>query len=131
MRDSLVGYSPQGCRVGHNRAHTHTHTPLEDWGRSRISGNLQSIVKSLSHVQLFATQWTGLHSLPWSSIHGIFQARVLEWGAISFSRGSSWPRDLTHVSRTVGRCFTIWATREVPNLQSVCILIFFLFEKVK
>ena len=32
-------------------------------------------------------------SLPGSSIHGIFQAKVLEWGAISFSRGSSWPRD--------------------------------------
>ena len=52
-------------------------------------------------------------SLPCSSIHGIFQARVLEWVAISFSRGSSRPRDRTQVSRIVGRCFTIWATREV------------------
>ena len=34
-------------------------------------------------------------SLPGSSVHGIFQARVLEWVAISFSRGSSWPRDWT------------------------------------
>ena len=34
-------------------------------------------------------------SLPGSSIHGIFQARILEWVAISFSKGSSWPRDLT------------------------------------
>ena len=42
-----------------------------------------------------------------SSIHGIFQARVLEWVAISFSRGSSCPRDRTQVSRIVGRCFTI------------------------
>ena len=40
-------------------------------------------------------------------IHGIFQARVLEWVAISFSRGSSRPRDRTQVSRIVGRCFTI------------------------
>ena len=45
-----------------------------------------------------------------SSIHGIFQARVLEWVAISFSRGSSQPRDRTWVSRIVGRCFTIGAT---------------------
>ena len=53
-------------------------------------------------------------SLPGSSIHGIFQARIiLEWVAISFSRGSFWPRDWTQVSLIVGRCFTIWATREV------------------
>ena len=52
-------------------------------------------------------------SLPRSSIHGIFQARVLEWVAISFSRGSSQSRDRTWVSRIVGRRFTIWATREV------------------
>ena len=52
-------------------------------------------------------------SLPCSSIHGIFQARVLEWVAISFSRGSSLPRDWTLVFHTVGKCFTFWATREV------------------
>ena len=51
-------------------------------------------------------------SLPGSSIHGIFQARILEWTAISFSR-SSWPRDWTWVSHIVGRCFTVWDTREV------------------
>ena len=50
-------------------------------------------------------------SLPGSSIHGIFQARVLEWVAISFSRGSSQPRDQTQVSHIAGRHFTIWATR--------------------
>ena len=54
---------------------------------------------------------------PGSSVHGIFQARVLEWVAISFSRGSSWSRDQTWVSRTVGRCFTMWATREVLPMQ--------------
>ena len=52
-------------------------------------------------------------SLLHSSIHGIFQARVLEWVAISFFRGSSWLRDQTQVSRTVGRHFTIWATSSV------------------
>ena len=52
------------------------------------------------------------YSPPGSSIHGIFQARVLEWVAISFSRGSSWPRDRTWVSHIAGRHFTIWATRE-------------------
>ena len=54
-------------------------------------------------------------SLPGSSFHRIFQARVLEWVAISFSRRSSQPRDWTQVSHIVGRCFTIWATREEPK----------------
>ena len=56
-------------------------------------------------------------NLPGFSAHGIFQARVLEWGAISFSRGSSRPRDWTQVSRIVGRRFTVWATREVIVIQ--------------
>ena len=54
-------------------------------------------------------------SLPGSSVHGIFQARVLEWIAISFSRGSSRPRDWTKISRIAGRPFTIWATREAKS----------------
>ena len=53
-------------------------------------------------------------SLPGSSIHGLFQVRVPKCVAISFSRGSSQPRDQTQVTQIVGRCFTIWATREVP-----------------
>ena len=64
-------------------------------------------VKSLSHVRLFATPWT---NLPGSSVLGIFQAKILEWVAISFSRGSSQPRDWTRISHIAGRCFTIWAT---------------------
>ena len=43
---------------------------------------------------------------PGSSVHGIFQARVLEWIAISFSRGSFCPRDQTHISCVAGRFFT-------------------------
>ena len=52
-------------------------------------------------------------SLPGSSVHGIFQAIVLEWIAISFSRGSSQPRDGTRISHIVDRHFTVSATREV------------------
>ena len=55
-------------------------------------------------------------SLPGSSVHGIFQARVLEWVDIPFSRRSSWPRDWTCVSHIAGRRFTVWATREAPIL---------------
>ena len=50
---------------------------------------------------------------PCSSVHEIFQAGILEWVAISFSRGSSWSRDWTWVSCISGRLFTIWATREI------------------
>ena len=46
-------------------------------------------------------------SPPGSSVHGIVQARVLQWIAISFSRGSSQPRNQTRVSCIAGRCFTI------------------------
>ena len=53
-------------------------------------------------------------SLLGSSVHGILQARILEWIAIPFSRGSSGPRDQIWVSCTAGRFFTIWATREAP-----------------
>ena len=52
-------------------------------------------------------------SLPGFSIHGILQARILEWVTISFSRGSSQPRDRTRVSHIGGRCFNLWATREL------------------
>ena len=57
-------------------------------------------------------------NLPGSSVHVIFQARVLEWVAISFSRGSSRPRDWTWVSRIAGRRFTIWVTREANGCES-------------
>ena len=48
-------------------------------------------------------------SPPGSSVHGIHQTRILEWVAISFSRGSSQPRDGTQVSYIAGRCFNLWA----------------------
>ena len=51
-------------------------------------------------------------SLPSSSVHGIFQARILEWGAISFSRGSSRPRDRTHIFCIGRRSLYHWANRE-------------------
>ena len=52
-------------------------------------------------------------SMSSSSVHGILQARILEWVAIPFSRGSSCFRYQTWVSSIAGRFFTIWATREV------------------
>ena len=95
-------------------AHTRGSAPLQNhmdtqvvcllfWNKSEVA-------------QLGPTLWDHMGcSLPGSFIHGIFQARVLEWIAISFSRGSSQPRDRTRVSCIAGRRFTIWAIREAPN----------------
>ena len=93
-------------------------------------------VKSLSRVQLFATPRTVVYQAPpsmgfsrqeyWSGLpfpspmntgvgcHFLLQW-ILEWVAISFSRGSSWPRNWTQVSHIVGRCFMVWVTREAQK----------------
>ena len=52
------------------------------------------------------------------TVHGILQARILEWVAFPFSRGSSQPRDRTQVSLIAGRFFTSWATREAQEYWS-------------
>ena len=54
-------------------------------------------------------------SPPGSSVHGILQARILEWVAMPFSREYSRPRYRTFVSCIAGRFFTIWATNEAPK----------------
>ena len=71
----------------------------------------------LSHVQRCVTPMDC--SPPGSSVHGILQARILEWVAIPFSRGPSRPRDQIQVSRIAGRFFTVWVSREAPfQMQS-------------
>ena len=58
-----------------------------------------------------------------SSVHGILQARILEWVALPFSKGSSQPRDWTQVSCIAGGFFTVWATRHsslaMPSLRLI------------
>ena len=61
-----------------------------------------------------ATPWT---VPPGSSVHGISQARILEWVALLFSRRSSWTRDWTLVYFNAGRFFIVWATREGPHYK--------------
>jgi len=90
--------------------HTHTHI---------------CITVTVLVTQSCPTLWDSVDcSLPGSFVHGISQARILEWVAISFSRGSSWSRDPTHVSCTAGRFFTDWATRKALY---VCIIIVFIW----
>ena len=57
-------------------------------------------------------------SLPGSCLHGILQAKILEWAAVPFSRGFSWPRNQTGVSCIAGRFFTVWAAAAAKPLQS-------------
>ena len=57
-------------------------------------------------------------SPPGSSVHGIFQARVLEWGAISFSKGSSRPRDQTQVSCIVRKMLYLLSHQGSPSTGS-------------
>ena len=63
-------------------------------------------------------------SLPGISVNVIFQARILEWVPISFSRGSSQPKDGTQVFHIAGRQdkYTVWATRKAPAAQSTWLL---------
>ena len=64
-----------------------------------------------------------------SSVHGILQARILEWVATPFSRRSSWPRDRILVSCMAGRFFTIWATGKSFILETTCL--FSVFSSLK
>ena len=69
--------------------------------------------KWLSRVQLFETPWL----IQSSTVHGILQARILEWLAFPFSKASSQCRDRTQVSRFAGGFFTSWATREAQEYK--------------
>ena len=70
--------------------------------------------KFLSHVRL-------CHPMDYT-VHGILQARILQWVAAPFSRGSSQPRDQTQVCLAAGGFFTSWATREVGEYWSLFLL---------
>ena len=79
------------------------------WKSKQLSHGFQRMLVA----QSCPTLWDPMDcSLPGSSVHRIFQARILKWVAIPFSKISSWPRDRTQVSCIAGRFFTIWATRE-------------------
>ena len=76
---------------------------------------------SLSHARRFSTPWTIAGQAPLSM--GILQARILEWVAMPFSRGSSQPRDQTQVSRIAGRHGN---THKITFLLIFLIFFFFL-----
>ena len=92
------------------------YTEVEGWTRWGVSRERFWAMKRSKVAQSCPTLCDPIDcSLSGSSIYGIFQARVLEWIAISFSRGSPLPRNRTWVSRIAGWRFTFWATREAPE----------------
>ena len=79
-----------------------------------LSGFRKSVSVLVTQLCLTLCDFMGC-SLPGFSVHGILQARILEWVAIPFSRGPSQPRDRTQVSHNAGGFFTVWATREAQE----------------
>ena len=96
------------------------HLLFSDWGWEWVTETMAVCLPAQSLCSIWLS-WDPKDcslSLPGSSNHGILQARILDWFAISFSRGSSWPRDRTHISCSfcIGRRVLYpWATWEAGN----------------
>ena len=82
-------------------------------GSQRIGNNWETKKKKISSQETGSLSMFGFLSPPWSSVHGILQARKLEWVAILFSRGSSQPRDWVQVSSIADGFFTVWAIKDI------------------
>ena len=83
-----------------------------------LSMNIKSVKSESEVAQLCLTLCDPMDcSLPGFTVHGIFQARILEWVATAFSKRSSWPRDGNQVSHIAGKCFTLWATKICSSTQ--------------
>ena len=103
-------------------AHTHINGNCVRWWMcSFYYGNhLATYEVKVLVAQSCLTLWDPMdYSPPGSFVHGILQARILEWVAILFSRRSPWPRDQTRVSCMSGRFSTIWATREMATYMCI------------
>ena len=86
-----------------------TYTNINSW---------QLLLAHAKSPQLCLILWDPRdYSPPGSSVHGILLARMLEWLAVPFSRGSSHPRDQTKDFCIAGRFFTNWVTREACSVQ--------------
>ena len=115
-------FATKGCQVAQTNLCVHI-----QWGRvdEKVQCNTQEhcsdavVIYSLNCVWLSAAPWTGAHQAALSM--GILRARTLEWAAMPFSRGSSQPRNRTHVSCTAGRFFIIWATWEATLVQKIAL----------
>ena len=84
-----------------------------------VEDPLEKGMATHSSILFGRTAWTEDYN-----VHGILQARILEWVAFPFSRGSSQPRDRTQVSSIAGGFFTSWATRES---LCVCVCVWYIY----
>ena len=129
MREALKFYHLKRPKIYWSKFHfilAKAHpTDLKNWEiPNRIQRRVHSLVSTSTTmwVRMLVTQSCPtlcdlMDSSPLgSSVHGVLQARILEWVAISFSRGSSQPREWTQVFRIAGRVFTIQATKEALPL---------------
>ena len=100
-----------------------TYNHAEEGTGMREKTQNQTVSGCQPHVcicaQLHLTLCDSMDSrLPGSTVHGIFQARILEWAAVSFSRGPSWSRDWTHIICISRWNLYHWVTREA--LSTTC-----------
>ena len=93
----------------------------QKWARHCKSTMHACILSHCSCVRLFVTLWT-IYSLSGFSVHGILQARILEWVAMPSSRGSSWPRNQTCVSCIAGGFFTAKSLRTPKSTMLLLLL---------
>ena len=82
------------------------HTPLLRWMKVKVAQSCPTLCHPMGYP-----------------VHGILQARMLEWVAFPFSRGSSQPKDQTQVSLIAGGFFTSWATREGLSHENITIFL--------
>ena len=92
-----------------------------EWGKQKRRkrktpsyGNQGCWLLTKSYLTLL---WSMDYRLQGSSVHGMFQARILEWVAISYSRGSSWPRDWIHFSCIGRHVLYHWAMRKALGIK--------------
>ena len=102
------------AKAGHGARPRHAFSPFLSWTFSSST----SMEVRLLFTQLCPALCNPMNCiLPGYFVHGALQARILEWVAIPFSRGSSQPKNWTQVSWTAGRFFTIWATRKPTGIK--------------
>ena len=107
-------WMPQDSKTSWLRATSHTFLPQSSHQKVRADANLEPcFLVAPSHSSVVFSRSVVSDSCdpmdcspPGSSVHAIFRARMLEWVALSFSRGSSWPREWTRVSCFAGGFFT-------------------------
>ena len=119
IKSKLANNDDTGAKKQSDNAGSKTWMEIK-WNHRRNSWSLDCWLKVIVLVaQLCPTLGDPMDYSPsGSSVHGILQARVLEWVANPFSRGSSWPRYWTWVFCIAGRFFTIWATGEAHSKLS-------------